>query len=472
MRLFLAAILLTLLPAFARAETNILILMADNWAWPHASVYEKAIVKTPTFDRIAREGVLFQHAFCSVPSCAPARAVFLSGQAAHRLEGGANLWGVFPAKFPVYTDHLAKAGYRCGFSGKGWAPGSIEESGRSQNPAGEKFKSFAEFLAQRGEDKGPFCFWFSSREPHAPWTVNEEKLDQISQDKIRIPDHLPDHPDVREDIARYYLEVQAFDQQCAEHLDLLEQAGLAENTLVMIVGDNGWQLPRGLAHCYDWGTRVPMAILWPGVTKPGHVVEEFLSFEDVAPTFLELAGLETPAEMTGTSFVSLLRGASDRARDHVFLEKERHANVRRGDLTYPCRCIRTENFLYVWNLHPERWPSGDPELYWAVGPYGDVDWSRTKDLLTAEPLPDTLQRFYDLGFDKRPQEELYDLRIDPDQARNVANDPKYEETLASLRERVKTWMRNTDDPRAKGETDLYDRAPYFGRKKDPAELKR
>jgi arylsulfatase A-like enzyme len=446
-----------------RQPTNILILMADNWAWPHASVLGDPLVQTPTFDRLAREGVLFSHAFCSVPSCAPARAVFLTGQPAHRLEGAANLWGVFPAKFAVFPDMLEAAGYRVGFSGKGWGPGNLEASGRTRNPAGEKFRSFAEFVEGQPVSQ-PFCYWHSSREPHAPWSAGEAFLDQLPAERVQVPAYLPDHPAVREDIRRYYAEVQQFDADCGAILDLLRDRNLAESTLVVLVGDNGWQLPRGLAHVYDAGTRVPLAIRWPGHAKAGHVADELVSFEDIAPTLLEAAGLTPSTKMTGTSMVHLLHGETDRSRDHVFIERERHANVRQGDLTYPCRSIRTREFLYVWNLHPERWPAGDPEAYWAVGPYGDVDWSFTKDLLIDPHRSPQLQRYFELGFGKRPEEELYDLRTDPAETVNVAADPTYAATCAELRQRVQTWMRDTGDPRADGETDLFDKAAYFGRK--------
>lgn len=452
--------------AEAAEQPHILILMADNWAWAHAGAYGDKVVQTPVFDSLAREGVLFRHAFCSVPSCAPARAVFLTGQAAHRLEGGANLHGVLPARFPVFTDLLETAGYQVGFSGKGWGPGSFQESGRKRNPAGDRFPSFEAFLQQRDADR-PFCYWHSSREPHAPWTVGEEFRANLPLNQIRVPGHLPDHPVVREDIRNYYAEVQSFDAECGAILQRLRAAKLEDNTLVMIVGDNGWQLPRGLAHVYDWGTRVPLAIRWPGVTKSGLVAEEFVCFEDIAPSLLELAGLSPHPEMTGKSFLPLLKGVSEPNRDRVFLERERHANVRRGDLTYPCRAMRTKGFLYVWNLHPERWPSGDPQAYWAVGAYGDVDWSPTKDLLTNSDRAAELDQFFELGFGLRPAEELYDLRDDPDQTRSVHADPRYAATLESMRGEVKDWMQRTGDPRTLGETDLFDRAPYFGGKAKP-----
>lgn len=444
-----------------RARPNVVVLMADNWAWPHAGAYRDPVVRTPTFDRLAREGMLFHRAYCSVPSCAPARAVFLTGQAAHRLEEAANLHGRFPAKFPVFPELLEQAGYRVGHSGKGWGPGRVAESGRTRNPAGEKFETLDEFLASQPADK-PFCYWWSSRDPHVPWTEGAEFLAEVDRAKIVVPPHLPDRPEVREDIARYYCEVRNFDRDCERALALLQARGLLEETIVIMTGDNGWQMPRGLAGMYDLGTHVPLVVRWPRLIRGGGSYDGFVGFEDFAPTLLELAGLKPTAAMTGRSFANVLRGEQDELRDAVFLERERHAHVRAGNAGYPCRGIRTKDYLYIENLRPERWPAGDPELVFAVGPYGDVDGSLTKTLLTTKPLDAALRRFYDLSFNKRPAEEFYDLRTDPGEIDNRAADERYAPTKRQLAERLHKWRATTGDPRMASDDDRWDKYPYYG----------
>lgn len=443
------------------SRPNVLILMADNWAWPHAGIYGDPVVRTPTFDRLAREGMLFQRAYCSVPSCAPARAVFLTGQAAHRLEDAASLHGRFPAKFTVFPDLLEQAGYRVGHSGKGWGPGRIPESGRTRNPAGDKFESLEEFLVALPPEK-PFCFWFSSKDPHVPWTEGRDFLPNIDRAQIVVPPHLPDHAAVRDDITGYYCEVQNFDRECGRAIDLLRSRSLLENTLVIMTGDNGWQMPRGLAHMYDLSTHVPLAIRRPKMIRGGSTYDGFISFEDFAPTLLELAGLKPPAAMTGRSFASVLRGEAEAVRDAVFLERERHANVRPANAGYPCRSIRTKEFLYIENLRADRWPAGDPQLIFAVGPYGDVDGSLTKSLLTAEPAAAEFRRFYELNFAKRPAEELYDLRKDPGEIDNCAGDAAYAKIKSELAERLRKWRVSTDDPRITSDDDRWDQFPYYG----------
>jgi N-sulfoglucosamine sulfohydrolase len=454
--------LLAVSAAAAPNRPNILILLADNWAAPHASVYGDPVVNTPVFDRLAREGALFTQAYAANPSCAPSRSSLLTGLVTHRLGEGASLYGPLSTEFDVYPDLLEKAGYNVGFSGKGWGPGTPAEGGRKRNPVGPSFASLAEFLAQSDSAK-PFCFWFGSNDPHVPWNRGRASKPALDASKVKVPPHVPDHPAVRDDILNYYCEVQQFDRECGTLLELLRDKKLLDNTLIVMTSDNGWQIPRGLANCYDLGVHVPMAIRWPGRARAGLVTDAFVSLADLFPTFLEAAGLPVP-KVDGRSLAPLLAGKPQPAWDHMFLERERHANVRRGNLSYPVRGIRTRDYLYLRNLAPDRHPAGDPELYWAVGPYGDVDGTQTKSLITAADRPAAWQKFFDLSFGKRPAEELYDLRADPGQIHNVAGMPQHRALQQKLSQRVTEWMRATGDPRAKGWTDFWDKAPYSGYK--------
>src|SRR5207245_10062114 len=166
---------------------------------------------------------------------------------------------------------------------------------------------------------------------------------------------------------------------------------------------------------------------------------------------------------TGRSFLDLLAtGSSALARDKVFLERERHANVRQGDLGYPCRAVRTHDFLYMRNFHPERWPAGDPQVWKAIGPFGDIDGGPTKDVVLKGRDEKQLSRFFQLACGKRPAEELYDVRTDPYELTNLADRPEYAPAKNTLRAELDQWMRETNDPRAAGEDERWDRYPYFG----------
>ena len=359
----------------AEPRPNILVAIADDWSFPHAGAYGDRTVSTPAFDRIAREGAIFMNAFTAAPSCTPSRAALLTGQAIHRLAEGGNLHGFLPERFAVYPDLLEQAGYHVGFMGKGWGPGQFQPGGRSRNPAGPQFKQFEEFLAKRRPGQ-PFAFWFGSTDPHRPYEAGSGAKSGFRPDTVAVPAFFPDTPDVRSDLLDYLFEVQRFDSQVARLVETLEKAGELDNTIVVVTSDNGMPFPRAKANLYDAGTHMPLAMRWPRKIKSGTTVQSFVGHADLAPTFLEAAGLPSPGGMTGQSVLALAGGSGVQpgaSRDRAFIERERHANVRRGDLSYPARAIRTPDHLYIRNYRPDRWPAGDPELFIAVGPFGDID---------------------------------------------------------------------------------------------------
>src|SRR6185436_9452815 len=331
----------------------------------------------------------------------------LTGRAVHQLEEGGNLHGFLPTKFDTYPDLLEKAGYFVGHTRKGWGPGNFQAGGRERNPAGPQFRGFDEFFKQVPQGK-PFCFWFGSNDPHRPYDKDAGVQAGLKPEQVVVPPNLPDTPEVRRDLLDYYYEVERLDRDLGAVLKTLEAAGQLDNTLIVVTSDNGMPFPRAKANLYNFGTHELMAVRWPGKAKAGQVRDEFVVLTDLAPTFLEAAGLKPLAAMTGRSILPLCTGNAARDRAQVFLERERHANVRRGDLSYPARAVRTREFLYIRNLRPERWPAGDPEMYFSVGPFGDIDGGPSKDLLLAKRADAALARYFKLACDKRPAEELYD----------------------------------------------------------------
>ncbi|GEP45575.1 sulfatase family protein [Brevifollis gellanilyticus] len=451
----------------ATNQPNILFIIGDNWKWPTAGILGDPMAKTPAFDRIAREGVLFTHTFNPVPSCSPTRSCLITGKAAHQIGERANLWSGFPKDTPVVTQLLREAGYAIGYSGKPWAPGNYEVSGWQENPVGPKFKDFADFHAKRDATK-PFFFWLGNTDTATKGgklpclDLAKQKLDAT---RLTVPPELPDCPEVRDDLMNYYGGVMKLDDEAAAAISTLEKAGQLDNTVIIYTSDNGWQLPRGLANCYDSGSRVPLAVRWGKQLSAGRKVEEFVNVADLGPTFLELAGLTPPAEMSMHSVKNLLLGKADpTSRDAIFIERERHANVRHDNLSYPMRAIRTRDFLYIRNLRPDRWPAGDPDVKFIHDrPFGDVDTTRVKDVLLDHQDDPAFAKHIALIFGKRPAEELYDLRKDPHQISNVAADASHAETLKRLRARVDEWMKQTNDPRVDPAYDGWDKFPYYGK---------
>lgn len=443
------------------SRPNILFIIADDWSFPHAGAYGDKVVKTPNFDRVAREGALFTNAHCAAASCTPSRASILTGRAVHQLEEGGNLWSFLPAKFDVYPDLLEQSGFVVGHTRKGWGPGKFEAGGRNRNPAGPQFRSFDEFFKQVPKDK-PFCFWFGPTDPHRPYDKGTGAKSGMKAEDVVVPAFLPDTPEVRNDILDYYFEVERMDRDAGEILKALEDAGRLDDTIIVWTADNGMPFPRAKATVYDGGSRVPLAVRWPAKVKGRRTLDEFVVLTDIAPTLLEAAGLRPKPEMTGRSLMPLLAGQKQPGRDKVFLERERHANVRRGDLSYPVRAVRTKDFLYIRNFRPDRWPAGDPEMYFAVGEFGDIDGGPSKELLISRRNDPAVAKYFKLATAIRPAEELYDLRKDAGQLDNVAEKAEYAKAKKQLRSALDKWMRETGDPRATTDDDRWDRHPYFG----------
>jgi uncharacterized sulfatase len=451
--------------AAADPRPNLLLCIADDASWHHFGANGDRVVRTPTFDRVAREGVNFRHAFCSAPSCTPSRGALLTGQHFWRLGEGANLWSRWANTAPVYPDLLAQAGYRVGLQGKGWGPGDFKTHGRTNNPAGPAAKDFATFLA--GVPAGtPFCFWFGSGDPHRPYDPGSGLKAGLRREDVPVPPFLPDTPAVRSDLLDYYAEIERFDRELAGLLDLLERRGDLDRTLVVITSDNGFPFPRGKAGCYDAGVRMPLAMRWPARVKGARTLDDFVSLTDLAPTFLDAAGLRPPPAMTGRSLLPLLAseraGQVDPTRDRAWFGRERHANVREGDLGYPIRAIRTRDFLYVRNFAPDRWPAGDPPFYGDVDPANTIDGSPSKRAVLDRGFTGALSggSLADLALGRRPAEELYELATDPWQIHNLAGDERFAGPRRQLAADLEAELRRTEDPRALGQGDIFDRHPY------------
>lgn len=441
---------------------NFLYCLADDWGWPHAGVYGDPVVRTPTFDRVSREGMRFNYCFSAAPSCTPSRAAMLTGQYPHRLEEGSCLWGFLPRKFRVYPDLLEAAGYTVGCTRKGWGPGDFKAGGFMRNPAGPTFRNFAEFLKSVPEGR-PFCFWFGSNDPHRPYERGSGRGAGLDPAKVVVPPIWPDNETVRNDILDYYNEVERFDRDVGELLQLLEKSGRLDNTIVVMTGDNGWPFPRCKANVYDGGTRQSLAVRWRARVKPGQVSDEFVNLMDLAPTFLEAAGLKPLPDMTGRSFLGVLIGEKMVPRNAVFLERERHADVRAGSVGYPMRAVRTRDFLYIRNFRPERWPAGDPIARRdPAREYGDCDDGPTKNFILQHQADLGISRQFELCFGKRPAEELYDLRRDPFQTNNLAQDSALSATMTDLQQKLAEWMKETADPRASEDDNHWDTYPYYG----------
>jgi len=460
---------------------NILLAIADDQSWPHTGAYGSRIVKTPAFDRIAREGILFTHGYCPAPQCSPARAALLTGKNIWQLEEAGTHASYFPAKFQVYPDLLETAGYFVGYTGKPWSPGNWQDSGWSRNPAGPGYNdrqldqvpaegissldyagNFEDFLQARSDDQ-PFCFWYGCREPHRRYEDGSGLKAGKRLADAQAPPFLPDNDLIRGDMLDYGLEIDWFDRHLGQMIKMLEDAGELDNTLIVVTADNGMPFPRAKANLYDKGTHVPLAMRWGDRIEGGRVVDDFVSFIDFAPTFLEAAGLALPGDMTGRSLLPILlssvSGRIDPARDHVLTGRERHTHARPDNVGYPARAIRTHAYLYIRNLKPDRWPAGNP----GGEGYYDIDGSPSKAFILEHRAEQGMDRLFDLSVGQRPAEELYHITDDPDCIHNLADDPAHAAIKGQLWTKLEQALKAQGDPRILGQGDIFDSYPRISR---------
>ncbi len=508
----------------ATKPPNILFLFADDWG-RYASIYSEVngkggindVVRTPNFDKVAKQGVLFRHAHVNAPSCTPCRSSLLSGQYFWRTGRGAILQGaVWDESIPTYPLLLRDAGYHIGKTYKVWSPGSPPDapyggqkysfqkaggrfnqfsenvtklmvSGKTPDTSkeelyGEIRGNFADFLAARESGK-PFCYWFGPTNVHRPWIRGSGKrLWNIDPDSLqgKMPPYLPDVPEVREDLADYFGEIAAWDAGIGVILSELDKTGERENTLIVISGDHGAPgFPHGKCNLYGFGTGVSLAISGPGVVG-GRVVDDFVNLPDLAPTFLEAAGLARPEVMTGRSLWPVLKssksGLVDESRTWLVTGRERHVENARADFSpYPQRAIHTADHLLIINFRPDRWPLGDP--YRLEGDdvatveeitkttrttHPDDDAGPTKGWLVGERNSPRWKAHYEWVYGKRPMYELYDLRKDPHETNNVAADPAYASVKADLEKRLMKELSRTGDPRLIDDGKFFETPPMSG----------
>jgi arylsulfatase A-like enzyme len=465
---------------------NVLLCLADD-AGMHMGAYGCNWVRTPGFDRVAAEGVLFTRAYTCNAKCAPSRASILTGRNSWQLDDACNHNCRFPAKFTTYMQGLREHGYHVGHTAKGWAPGDPGEvDGKPRELTGPGWnereldpptphisscdyaENFRDFLDDRPED-APVCFWFGCREPHRGYEYGSgRRLGGHSIDEIdRVPGIWPDNETVRNDLLDYGFEIEHFDRHVQGMLDILEERGELDNTIVVVTSDNGMPFPRAKGQEYEYSNHLPMAIMWrDGLSKPGRTLDDYVCFIDLAPTFLELAGLTAHEAgmqpITGRSLVDLLRseeeGTIDPSRDHVLIGKEFHDVGRPGNVGYPIRGIFKGGWLYLRNYETDRWPAGNPETG-----YLNCDGSPTKtEILKTRKDPEQ-RHYWELSFGKRRSEELYHVAEDPDCLENLADEAAHADRKAELRVQMERELEEQGDPRMEGRGEVFEQYPQHHR---------
>jgi N-sulfoglucosamine sulfohydrolase len=482
-------VLLFLAPLFAAAlacaaaaaePPNILFAIADDWG-VHAGAYGTKWVRTPHFDRVARDGILFNNAYTPNAKCAPSRACILTGRNSWQLKEAANHICYYPAEFKSWGEALRENDWFVGHTTKGWAPGVANDAaGKPRQMTGRAFNArqatppasgigkadyaanFDDFLEAAPKGK-PWAFWFGAVEPHRGYEFGSgvkkgrHQLNEID----RVPAFWPDNDVVRHDMLDYAFEVEHFDTHLGRMLASLERRGLLANTLVIVTSDHGMPFPRGKGSEYEYSNHVPFAAMWPrGIAGRARVVDDYISFIDLAPTFIELAGLPWSrtgmAEAAGRSLTEIFRvdrsGQVIAARDHVLIGMERHDIGRPNDAGYPIRGIVKAGMMYLENFEPSRWPACNPETG-----YLNVDASPTKTFILDAHRKNPADPYWALCFGRRPGIELYNLKTDPDCVKNLATQASTEPQRRALKTELYAKLRAQGDPRMAGQGEIFDR---------------
>ena len=366
---------------------------------------------------------------------------------------------------------------------KGWAPGvATNAAGRPRQMAGQPFNkrtapppaagigrndyagNFADFLAAAPTDK-PWCFWYGAVEPHRGYEYGSgvAKGGKRLADVDRVPGYWPDNDVVRNDMLDYAFEVEHFDRHLLRMVDSLEQRDELDNTLIVVTSDHGMPFPRAKGQEYDFSNRVPLAIMWNrGLNRPGRTVDDYVSFIDLAPTFIELAGLTWAqtgmAPATGRSLTEIFRSAQGgrvmAARDHLLIGKERNDIGRPQDWGYPIRGIVKNEQLYLRNFEPARWPACNPETG-----YLNCDGGATRPKFSTRAGNPT-DPHWALCFGKRASEEFYDLATDPACLTNLADDARLQGSKEKLQQQLFDELKALGDPRMIGEGQVFEQYTY------------
>ena len=477
-----------------KRRPNILFAISDDQSYPHASAYGQSTFQTPFFDSIAANGILFNNAFVAAPQCSPSRAAILTGKQIWQLEEAGTHSSFFPKKFPVFTDALESSGYALGFTGKPWSPGNFKDSGWQRNPVGVEYNSrkfekvptsgisktdyaanFKDFLKNKAQDK-PFFFWYGGQEPHRDYEVGSGIKAGLSSEKLTVPAFLANTNLIKGDMLDYAVEINWFDAQLGKILQQLKDAGELENTIVVVTADNGMAFPYAKANLQEFGIHVPLAISGPMIKGKNRKVDDLISLIDLAPTFLDLAGLKHFEGIAGKSllpiFNSLKSGNIDASRKYVYAGRERHTHARPDNLGYPARAIRSKEFLYIKNFKPERWPLGDPSpiikntsdapkgIKAIVEGYEDIDDSPSKTFMIKEK--DKYPNLFSMAFEKRNLEQLYDIIKDPYCLNDLSKNEKMRLVLKKMSNELEHKLKEQNDPRMTENGDIFESYPRFG----------
>lgn len=434
----------------ASATPNLVLFLADDMSYTDVGCYGSPDVKTPHIDRMAEEGIRFDRFYCSAPTCSPLRQSLYTGL--YPVRNGAH-----PNHSRVYDGiqslphYLEKAGYRTALVGKRHeAPadafpfeflgGQHGDSGKTPDWTDLPLEKAETFIESCGDQ--PWCLVVTSNQPHTAWNRGDSSA--YPPDSLTVYPHHVDTAETREGMSHYYAEITYMDAQVGKVREILSRQGAASNTAMIWLSEQGSQLPFGKWTCYDPGIHSAAVMIWPGTIKPSSSSDALLSYVDVVPTFLEIAGLDPkPLKLDGRSFVPVLTGETTTHHSMVYAVNTTRG-IYRGSEAFGIRAATDGSFLYIRNLHPENEFSNSVTTkgkIYASWKTVDTDFARSRVEL----------------YRKRPAEEFFDLKTDPFCLNNLAD----QSDLSHYRQVIDQWMKQQGDKGDETERSALKRQPEY-----------
>ena len=417
-------------------KPNIVVFLADD-AGMDFGCYNNKGIKTPNVDRLASLGVRFKHAFLTSPQSSPSRTSMLTGKFAHTI-GTEDLHVPLDTSIRMLPEYLRKTGYTTAFALKThWGAQNDQKfdtaikGGYLPNKGGlteDFFNNYTSFI--ESNKAKPFFIWIGFTDPHRPYI--KANIPQVNRPQnTTVPPFLVDDPETCDDLADYYNGISRLDSDIGRMTEVLERNGLMENTVIIFLSDNGMPFPRAKGTLYDSGIQTPLVIYWKNKAQGGSVHSNGLvSSIDLAPTILDIAGIDKPADMFGTSLVPLIKDPAKRGSDFIFAERNWH------DCEEYIRCIRTERYKVIYNAYYELPHGTAHDLSTSPSWY-----SLRRNLREGLLKPQQMQIFTA----PRAMIEVYDLQNDPGELVNVGDMPQYRADAEKLTRQLVNWQKETGD---------------------------
>lgn len=438
---------------YAQESPNIVFFLADDYTYRDIGVYGAKNVKTPAIDQLAKEGMKFEHCYQATAMCAPTRQNILTG--------------IYPVKSGAYPNHsfvkegtksivhyLKDLGYNVALQGKRHiSPLSsypFEFLGDGKQDV--RVDLIEPFVKKNVKEEKPFCLFVMSHQPHGPFTKGDPS--RFDPDKLELPPYFVDTPEIREQLTKYYAEIEYLDNEVAQVNKVIEEYGIKENTIFIFASEQGSQFPFAKFTCYNNGLQSGLIVRWPGKIKAGSTTNAMVEYVDIAPTMIDIAGGSIPQAMEGESFVKVMTEGVQEHKEYSYgIQTTR--GIQKGSDLYAIRTIQDKKYHYIRNLNHD-------QLFESLStqPNSKV-YKSWREAAEKDP---SLKQLTD-KYQKRPFEELYNKENDPYELHNLANDPKCIEIKKKLSKKLDEFMLQQGDKGIETEREAFDHVTEHMRKK-------